>query len=375
MTMADIGSKLGSGQFLYRFVKEGQVIRAIPEMADPAEVASDIYNLYVFECLFAEEEKTSSTKVTYYPLEIQVTVIKTMHYSEKLVNSKRPLILCVPINMTLLGLKVEIFHKLSPFFKGFKGKTRKEIERIVVTSRKQRDAEFRLYIVADSSTCEFCNRFHSSNCEFSLPEEDKRTLGDALRKKKNLALSLVMKNSEGASKLLKCLNIETDIKSLASSSKKTITLYDCFDAFSKEEQLDKANLWDCENCKGKVQVIKSATLCTLPPILIIHLKRFKQRILYHLSTSKKIEDYVEYPIEGLELEGYADEKYKSKAKYNLFAVTNHIGGTGGGHYTAICKNSISNLWLEFDDDRVTQARESDIVSRFGYILYYRRADL
>jgi len=376
MTMADISSKLGmSKQFLYKFLREGQVIRNIPETADPAEVANEIHNLYAFECLFAEEEKISNTKVAYYPLVIQVEIAKPMYSYGRVTRSKRPLILFVPRNMTLLELKVEIFHRLSPYFKEFTGKTRKEVERAIPTLRRQRDPVFRLDIVVGNGKCEFCGTFHLSNCEFSFNEEEKCTLEDMIKRKKDLVLSLVMKDTEGAGKLMKCLNAEPNNKSLKERSKKDITLYDCFDAFSKEEQLDRANLWDCENCKSKVQVIKSATLCTLPPILIIHLKRFKQKIFYHHSTSKKIEEYVEYPIEGLQLEGYVDEKYKGKAKYNLFAVTNHIGGTAGGHYTAICKNSINNLWTEFDDDRLTKATESDIVSKYGYILYYRRADL
>eukprot|EP00826_Nyctotherus_ovalis_P037792 TRINITY_DN3478_c0_g2_i1.p1 TRINITY_DN3478_c0_g2~~TRINITY_DN3478_c0_g2_i1.p1 ORF type:complete len:207 (-),score=45.21 TRINITY_DN3478_c0_g2_i1:136-756(-) len=202
---------------------------------------------------------------------------------------------------------------------------------------------------------------------------DRYTLEDILKLNKKFALNLLLKDTEGANRLLKHLNTITG--SMPGAAKRTITLYNCFDAFSKEEQLDSANLWDCENCKTKVQAIKSATLCSLPPILIIHLKRFKQRMLYHYSTSKKVAEYVEYPIEGLELGKYVGEEYKSKARYNLFGVTNHIGDTGGGHYTAICKNSISNIWMEFDDQRVLKAKESSIVTEFGYILYYRRADL
>ena len=34
-------------------------------------------------------------------------------------------------------------------------------------------------------------------------------------------------------------------------------------------------------------------------------------------------------------------------EYDLYAVSNHYGGLGGGHYTAYAKNG--NKWFEFND--------------------------
>ncbi len=44
---------------------------------------------------------------------------------------------------------------------------------------------------------------------------------------------------------------------------------------------------------------------------------------------------------------------KSKPVYELYAVSNHYGGLGGGHYTAFAKND--GQWYEFDDSRVSNA--------------------
>jgi ubiquitin carboxyl-terminal hydrolase 4/11/15 len=33
----------------------------------------------------------------------------------------------------------------------------------------------------------------------------------------------------------------------------------------------------------------------------------------------------------------------------LFAVSNHYGGMGGGHYTAYAKNPMFNTWFDFND--------------------------
>ena len=39
--------------------------------------------------------------------------------------------------------------------------------------------------------------------------------------------------------------------------------------------------------------------------------------------------------------------------YDLFAVSNHFGGLGGGHYTAFSKSIGKDSWFRFDDDHVT----------------------
>ena len=39
---------------------------------------------------------------------------------------------------------------------------------------------------------------------------------------------------------------------------------------------------------------------------------------------------------------------KSTYKYDLYAVSNHGGGLGGGHYWAYCKNNDGN-WYKFND--------------------------
>lgn len=36
------------------------------------------------------------------------------------------------------------------------------------------------------------------------------------------------------------------------------------------------------------------------------------------------------------------EIYKKKVFYDLYAVSNHFGGLGGGHYTAYAKNKVIN---------------------------------
>lgn len=38
--------------------------------------------------------------------------------------------------------------------------------------------------------------------------------------------------------------------------------------------------------------------------------------------------------------------------YDCYAVSNHFGNMGFGHYTAFAKSSRDDKWYEFDDSRV-----------------------
>ena len=57
--------------------------------------------------------------------------------------------------------------------------------------------------------------------------------------------------------------------------------------------------------------------------------------------------------------------------YDLYAVSNHFGGMGGGHYNAYCKMP-DGQWHCFDDSQVRPVDKSDIVSSSAYVLFYRR---
>ena len=64
--------------------------------------------------------------------------------------------------------------------------------------------------------------------------------------------------------------------------------------------------------------------------------------------------------------------------YDCFAVSNHMGGTGGGHYTAYAKCPLSEDWFSYNDSSVSRLNPSEIedrvVSSSAYSLFYRRRD-
>jgi hypothetical protein len=61
--------------------------------------------------------------------------------------------------------------------------------------------------------------------------------------------------------------------------------------------------------------------------------------------------------------------------YDCFAVSNHYGGLGGGHYTAHALND-DGVWCYYDDSRVTiDVNPKEIVTEAAYLLFYRRRDV
>jgi ubiquitin C-terminal hydrolase len=155
---------------------------------------------------------------------------------------------------------------------------------------------------------------------------------------------------------------EEDSKSLKYS--KELNIYDCLQIFQEEEELNESESIYCRNCKKHQTVFKKMSIFRLPEYLIIHLKRFKgQRY-----SMQKINSQVNFPIEGLEME----QVDGNRAVYDLYAVSNHYGSMGGGHYTAYCKN-VNNLWYDFNDSSVSQVRDpSTVISSAAYVLFYKR---
>lgn len=108
-----------------------------------------------------------------------------------------------------------------------------------------------------------------------------------------------------------------------------LNLDDCFNLFTKKEELSDSDLWYCPSCKEHQHATKQIDLWTLPQVLIIHLKRFSYSRIYR----DKIDTLVDFPITNLDLTDSVkntDQKIKNN-KYNLIAVSNHYGGLGGGH--------------------------------------------
>ena len=145
-----------------------------------------------------------------------------------------------------------------------------------------------------------------------------------------------------------------------------MTLEKCLKKFCKEEQLGEGDEWYCPKCKEHVLAKKKMEFFYLPKILIICFKRFVKDSFYW----EKNDDEVKFPINDLDMKDFVIGPDKDHSKYDLFGVSQHYGGTGGGHYTAVCKNN--GKWFSYNDSSCDETNESDALSSAAYVLFYRR---
>ncbi|XP_052211604.1 ubiquitin carboxyl-terminal hydrolase 9-like [Diospyros lotus] len=149
-----------------------------------------------------------------------------------------------------------------------------------------------------------------------------------------------------------------------------VSLFSCLDAFLKEEPLGPDDMWYCPRCKEHRQATKKLDLWRLPDILVFHLKRFS----YSRYLKNKLDTFVNFPIHNLDLRKYvkSDDVFGRSHVYELYAVSNHYGGLGGGHYSAFAKLIDENRWYHFDDAHVSPITEGDVKTSAAYVLFYRR---
>jgi len=150
-----------------------------------------------------------------------------------------------------------------------------------------------------------------------------------------------------------------------------ITLDKCMSLYTSLERLGPEDPWYCNRCKEHKQATKKFDLWSAPRILVVHLKRFSYRNKYF---REKLETLVSYPLRGLDLSSHIIGPSDTAPIYDLYAVSNHYGSLGGGHYTAYALNKSTNKWYKFDDSYVSEIDESQVVSSSAYVLFYRRRD-
>jgi ubiquitin carboxyl-terminal hydrolase 4/11/15 len=170
---------------------------------------------------------------------------------------------------------------------------------------------------------------------------------------------------------------EAAIKASSEKGQKGISLQDCLDEFTKEERLGEDDLWYCPRCKKHQQATKKFDLWNTPDILVVHLKRFSNS----RTLRDKIDAFIDFPVEGLDLKDMVRERAIAKNLveqgtdisslnltnldepliYDLFGVDEHMGGLGGGHYRAYALNHVNGQWYHFDDSFVSPANATDAV--------------
>jgi ubiquitin C-terminal hydrolase len=110
--------------------------------------------------------------------------------------------------------------------------------------------------------------------------------------------------------------------------KDVISLSDCFNLYTKVEELSEQDYWYCTKCKNHQPSTKKFDLWNMSPVLVVHLKRFS----YSRLNRDKIDTIVDFPLKSLDMSAYMiNKRIGVETKYDLIAVSNHYGSLGGGH--------------------------------------------
>ncbi|XP_052006795.1 ubiquitin carboxyl-terminal hydrolase 10-like isoform X2 [Xyrauchen texanus] len=134
--------------------------------------------------------------------------------------------------------------------------------------------------------------------------------------------------------------------------------------------------------KQEIEISRRVTLEELPPVLVLHLKRF---VFEKTGGCQKLVKNIDYPVDleiskDLLSQGVRSKIFKGQRTYRLFAVVYHHGNSAtGGHYTTDVFHIGLNGWLRIDDQAVKIINQHHVVKqtseRTAYLLYYRRVDL
>ena len=181
-----------------------------------------------------------------------------------------------------------------------------------------------------------------------------------------------------------------------------------FSLYTSEERLGKDDAFFCPQCNKKREVVKKLGVWSVPDVLVVHLKRFRQSS----RSTNKLETMVNFPMDGFDmspnmarapdavpttgpptnsnglrvLSAFSPWKHPKRFRmggrdaedttYELYSVCNHHGSDlQGGHYTAVCRNPTDGQWYSFDDVHTKQVPEAEVVTKDAYILFYQKSCL
>lgn len=167
----------------------------------------------------------------------------------------------------------------------------------------------------------------------------------------------------------RCLQCETvssreeDFYDLSLEIDQNCSLTSCLRNFSTTETLAAEDKFHCDKCGCLQEAQKRMRLALLPPVLCLHLKRFKY--IESMGRLKKLMHRVTFPWE-LKMVNTTDDCPDADSPYELFAVVVHMGAhPNHGHYVALVRTP-SGQWVCFDDEQVNAITDSQVQSVFGH---------
>ncbi|XP_048241529.1 ubiquitin carboxyl-terminal hydrolase 44-like [Haliotis rufescens] len=151
-------------------------------------------------------------------------------------------------------------------------------------------------------------------------------------------------------------------------------LTEMLDKFTETETLE-SQTYSCDRCNSRRRLPKSKiytdaqkrfVVNKLPPVLRLHLKRFRWSGRNH---REKISTHVAFE-EELNMTPYCTN-IPDICQYRLTSVVIHHGrGFGSGHYTSYCYNSEAESWIHCNDSKVELCPLKEVLASQAYILFY-----
>jgi len=156
-------------------------------------------------------------------------------------------------------------------------------------------------------------------------------------------------------------------------------------SFTSEESLHSTEQCYCSRCGGLRDSAKRLSLHRLPPVLCIHLKRFKHTSSSGKQASAKIDDHISFPLHSLNLSPYTSEgiclqdgseisrkalkEPRPEQLYDLFGVVVHKGASiDQGHYISYVRRHAQ--WYSCDDTMIVAVSEDEVRASKAYMLCY-----
>lgn len=112
--------------------------------------------------------------------------------------------------------------------------------------------------------------------------------------------------------------------------------------------------YKCTKCGSKNDKFKSTNISMLPEIMVVLIKKYNSKNLTIFPKQLK----------------FIRSGNKKMCLYDLIAQSEHSGGMGGGHYTAICKRNSedSPVWKLLNDSYVSDANPGP--THNSYVIFY-----
>nr|XP_020472401.1 ubl carboxyl-terminal hydrolase 18 isoform X2 [Monopterus albus] len=139
----------------------------------------------------------------------------------------------------------------------------------------------------------------------------------------------------------------------------------CLTSFFEHQELRGINCCFCAKCGMKTPSKQGVKLRSLPRILCMHLKRFRNSLGHTRKLNCKVTFPESFDFAEIAPEAFATDFAQTQCKYSLYAVVVHSGIAMCGHYTAFVRHRMNQHWYYADDSDVQQVSWEKVQTSYG----------